>query len=172
MAETKPPLARINEVGDVVLEDVRQLRALADSDRLAAFDWLQKHGPATVAAVSTALHVPAETTSESLDMLADAGLVEARAGAWSAAGRGLFLQPAGTDAETHAASRALGVVMLRAVAGLPQRWLDDTEPRLDPVWAAAAGLFNAGVVLTPPEVEAIQQELERILEPYLNRAEA
>jgi DNA-binding transcriptional ArsR family regulator len=163
---------RLNEVGDVVLEDVRQLRALADPHRLATFDWLQKHGSRTVEDLSAALRLPVEEAQASVDVLASAGLVEERNGSWVAAGRGVFLPAALEDAEASAAARALGVVMLRAVAGVPQRWLDEVEPALDPVWAGAAGLFNAGVVLTPGELERVQQELERVLEPYLKRAEA
>ncbi len=43
-----PDPVRTNEVGDVVLEDARQLRALADPVALAAFTWRQRHGPGTV----------------------------------------------------------------------------------------------------------------------------
>ncbi len=45
-SERKPAI-RLNAVGDVILDDVRQLEALADPERLAAFERLQRHGPAT-----------------------------------------------------------------------------------------------------------------------------
>jgi hypothetical protein len=41
-----PDQVTVNDVGDVVLEDAAQLRALADQDRLAVFTTLQRHGPA------------------------------------------------------------------------------------------------------------------------------
>ena len=164
-----PPAARVNDVGDVVLEDVRQLRALADRDRLAAFDWLQKHGPQPAEAVAAALGVGADEARAALDILASAGLVQLRDDAWAAAGRGLFLAPPPDDAEARAATRTLGVVMLGAAADTPRRWLADVEPTLDDHWAGAAGMFNAGVVLTSEEVEHVQAELEVLLEPYLNR---
>ena len=39
--------ARLNAVGDLVLTDPRELRALADSLRLTLFDLVRRHGPAT-----------------------------------------------------------------------------------------------------------------------------
>jgi hypothetical protein len=50
-----PPRPQVNEVGDVVLDNARQLRALADRVALAAFTWLQRHGPATAGQVATEL---------------------------------------------------------------------------------------------------------------------
>jgi DNA-binding transcriptional ArsR family regulator len=167
-----PPVARLNEVGDVVLEDVRQLRALADRDRLAVFNWLQRAGPQIAEDVAVGLGLRRAVVENGLRVLAEAGLVDERDALWRAVGRGLFVQPRADDAEAQRAARALGVLMLGAAADLPGRWLNDVEPGLDAQWAAAAGLFNAGVVLTPDEVEHVQAELERTLMPYLNRGEA
>jgi DNA-binding transcriptional ArsR family regulator len=166
-----PPVARLNEVGDVVLEDVRQLQALADRDRLATFDWLQRHGPRIAEDVAVGLGLRRATVEDGLRVLAEAGLVVEGDTVWRAVGRGQFLQPREDDVDAQRAARALGVVMLGDAADLPRRWLDEVEPGLDARWAAAAGLFNAGVVLTPDEVEHVQEELERTLEPYLNRGE-
>jgi hypothetical protein len=96
---------------------------------------------------------------------------QADGGAWLAHGRGLFLQlPVDdADADAEAAARELSNVMLLAAADLPGRWVAEVEPKLDLEWARAAGLFNAGVVLTPAELQAVQEDLERLLEPYLNR---
>ena len=43
-----------------------------------------------------------------------------------------------------------------------------TDP--DARWAGAAGIFNAGVVLAAAELDDVQVALERLLEPYVNRA--
>ena len=59
-----------------------------------------------------------------------------------------------------------------AVAGLPRQWVEEVEPQLDDAWAGAAGLFNAGVALTSDELNRVQEELEELLLPYLNRSEA
>ena len=74
--------------------------------------------------------------------------------------------------EAARAARQLSGVMLLGVAHLPRRWVDEVEPRLDDAWAGAAGLFNAGVALTSDELNGVQEQLEEVLLPYLNRAEA
>jgi DNA-binding transcriptional ArsR family regulator len=172
LSSAGPPVARLNEVGDVVLEDVRQLQALADRDRLATFERLQRHGPRPTGELAVELGLRPETVEDGLRVLAEAGLVEERDALWRAIGRGLFVQARADDVDAGRAARALGVLMLEAAADLPRHWLNEVEPGLDAQWAAAAGLFNAGAVLTPDEVEHVQEELERTLEPYLNRGVA
>ena len=163
---------RVNDVGDVVLEDVRQLRALADQDRLAVFTRLQRHGPADVAGLATELDRDRDVVAAALEQLAEAGLAEAPDGQWRAPGRGLFLQLPDGDPEAARAARQLSGVMLLAVADLPREWVEQVEPQLDDAWAGAAGLFNAGVALTSDELNRVQEELEELLLPYLNRSEA
>jgi hypothetical protein len=62
--------------------------------------------------------------------------------------------------------------MLLAVEHLPRQWVEEMEPQLDDTWAGAAGLFNAGVALTSAELNRVQEDLEVLLMPYLNRSEA
>jgi hypothetical protein len=59
--------------------------------------------------------------------------------------------------------------MLVKYAALPSEWVRRTEPLLDVTWAREAGLFNARPELTPDELRQLQQELERLLEPFVNR---
>ncbi len=59
--------------------------------------------------------------------------------------------------------------MLLAAADVPARWVSDVEPHLDAEWAGAAGLFGANPMVTAPELAGIQEALEDLLEPYLNR---
>ncbi len=165
-----PPRVTLNEVGDVVLDDARQLRALADGVALAAFTWLQRNGPATLAQVAAEVDSVEEHVAARLEVLRDAGLAERDKELWRSPGRGVFLQLPENDREAAAAARTLSSVMLLAVEHLPREWVASIEPRLDDAWAGAAGLFNAGVTLTAAELDAVQVELERVLEPYLNRA--
>ncbi len=167
-----PNQVRVNDVGDVVLEDARQLRALADQDRLAVFTRLQRHGPDDVAGLVTGLGRDPEVVTAALDQLAGAALVEAQDGTWRAPGRGLFLQLPEGDPDAARAARELSSVMLLAVEHLPREWVEEVEPGLDDAWAGAAGLFNAGVALTSDELNRVQEELEVLLLPYLNRSEA
>ena len=60
--------------------------------------------------------------------------------------------------------------MLLQYVDLPRRWVDETEPGLEVEWARAAGLFNAGIRLTPDELRTVQEELEALLAPYLTRS--
>jgi hypothetical protein len=161
---------RLNDVGDVVLENSDQLRALADSVSLAAFTWLQKHGPASLDVLVAELSVSDGSMPDRLAKLASAGLARHDSGLWSAPGHGLFLQLRDGDEDAVAAARDLSSVMLLAVEHLPREWVENVEPGLDARWAGAAGLFNAGVRLTAAELDDVQVELERVLEPYLNRA--
>jgi hypothetical protein len=75
------------------------------------------------------------------------------------------------DPEGQLAARQLSNVMLAKYAELPASWIRDQEPRLELDWARAAGLFNARVDLTPSELRDLQEELERLLEPFTTRTE-
>ena len=165
-------MARVNDVGDVVLDDIRQLRALADPDRLALFTHLQRNGPDGVDELAGTLGRDRSAVSAGLERLAGAGLVRLDGDRWQAVGRGLLLQLPEGDPEAVAAARELSSVMLLATEHLPRQWVTEAEPRLDDTWAGAAGLFNARVDLTPDELSLVQVELERVLKPYLNRPDA
>ena len=166
-----PDQLMVNDVGDVVLEDADQLRALADQDRLAVFTGLQRHGPDDEAGLATRLGLGGDAVAAALDRLSEAGLVDQRDGRWRAPGRGLFLQLPDGDPEAARAARELSGVMLLAVEHLPRQWVEEVEPVLDDAWAGAAGLFNARMALTAEELVHVQEELEELLLPYLNRSE-
>jgi predicted transcriptional regulator len=162
----------LNAVGDVVLENAGQIRALGEPDRLAVFTRLQRQGPATVEELATTLDHSRDSIAASLEPLGEAGLVGRDGERWRAPGRGLFLQLPEDDPDAAAAARRLSTVMLLAVEQLPRRWVEDVEPELDDAWAGAAGLLNVRVPLTVAELNTLQQELEVVLEPYLSRAES
>ena len=137
---------------------------------LAAFTWLQRNGPATIERLAPKLSETEDAVAARLDNLRSAGLADQDGDDWRAPGRGLFLQLPEDDPEAAAAAAAkLSTVMLLAVEHLPREWVETTEPGLDDTWAGASGLFNAGVTLTAAELDQVQVELERVLEPYLNR---
>lgn len=152
-----------------MLRSERQLRALADRDRLRIFEWLQRHGPTSLDRAAERLGLPADTIEAGLSRLHAAGLVEPDDEGWRAPGRGLFIQVPDDDPDTGSAARELSNVMLLAAAEQPGRWVGEVEPTLNLEWAQAAGLINAGVTLTPAELQAMHEDLERLLEPYLNR---
>ncbi len=52
---------------------------------------------------------------------------------------------------------------------LASEWVRDAEPRLELAWARAAGLFDARLELSPDELRLLQEDLERLLEPFVTR---
>jgi DNA-binding transcriptional ArsR family regulator len=159
---SRSAVAELNAVGDVVLTEPAAMRALADPARLSLVDRLRRAGPAT----ASELGADAE---EHLRALAEVGLVERdESGRWSAVGRGVFFEIP-DDPEGEAAARALSNVMLMHYVDLPGRWVVESEPHLDVEWARAAGLFNARVRMTSDELRELQEALERLLEPLINR---
>lgn len=161
--------SRLNAVGDFVLTEVEELRALADPVRLDLFDLVRRDGPIAVEDVCTSLGVPADQASGNLRRLADAGLIDRDAtGRWSTEARGIYFEIP-DEPEAQRAARALSNTMLVRYASLPSDWVRSVEPLLDVTWARAAGLFNARIELTPDELRRLQEDLEHLLEPYTNR---
>ena len=89
-------MTKFNAVGDVVLEDPRAMRALADPVRLALHAELRRRGPATVADLAALVEADARAIAAHLEALEDVGLVE-RSGpedtaTWHAVGRGICFE--------------------------------------------------------------------------------
>jgi DNA-binding transcriptional ArsR family regulator len=162
--------SRLNTVGDFVLTEVDELRALADPVRLDLFDLVRREGPLTVQSVSARLGLSTEEASSHLQQLADAGLIDQDdSGRWSTEARGIYFEIPDEPAAQQAA-RELSNTMLLRYGSIPAEWVRRVEPRLDVSWARAAGLFNARTELTPDELRRLQEDLEQLLEPYTNRS--
>ena len=150
----------LNEVGDVVLDEPRAMRALADPSRLELLERLRREGPAT----------PDELGANERELveLGEFGLAARDGNRWTAVGKGfVFEVPA--DPEGEAAARALSNAMMVRSLDLPKAWLEDDERGLEPEWIRAAGQLNARVSVTPDELRALQDGLERLLAPYITR---
>ena len=168
-------MTKLNAVGDVVLEDPRAMRALADPARLALHDALRRHGPAPASELAALVGADSRATAIHLEALEEVGLVE-RAGPapdseqvrWAAVGKGVFFEIP-EDAEGQSAARQLRNAMLLQYADLPRCWVTEDEPQLPLEWARAAGLFNARLLVSPDELHHIQESLETALERYLTR---
>ena len=162
-----PP--RLNAVGDVVLTDAQQFRALAEPVRLDLFDLVRRSGPLTVEDVCAHLDLVDDTALGHLEQLADAGLIARDAtGSWSTEARGIYFEIP-DEPEAQRAARDLSNTMLVRYSSVPSEWVRRVEPLLDVTWARAAGLFNARIELAPDELRRLQEDLERLLEPYTNR---
>ena len=162
--------SRLNAVGDLVLTDADELLALADPVRLDLFDLVRRDGPLAVEEACGRLGLSAAAAASHLQKLADTGLIEHdAAGRWSTEARGVYFEIP-DEPEAQRAARRLSNTMLVRYASLPSEWVDRIEPQLDVTWARATGLFNARVELAPDELRRLQEDLERLLEPYTNRA--
>jgi hypothetical protein len=149
---------RLNEVGDLVVEDSEALRAIADPHRLDLIERLRRGEPVD------------DSDLPDLEELERIGFVTKDGEGWSAVGKGIYFEiPEEPAAQT--AARELTKVMLLREADRPRHWVEETEPKLTVEWARAAGMFNAGVRLTSDELRELQEELERVLAPYTTRSE-
>ena len=169
-----------NPYGDFEITDPQAMRALAHPVRLAALSYLQKHGPATAPQLSEHDGASPSVTSWHLRHLAEFGLVvdvpppsgtDRRQRWWDAAARGFRYEMPDTPEGTEA-GRLLRTEMMNQVLEAAQQWLVETEPNLDPEWSRLAGSANTLLMLTLAEAEAIENAIEELLAPYVQRRDA
>ena len=165
----------VNSVGDLVITDPQAMRVLADTLSLALLDLLRREAPATAGELSSHMQATRSAVQGRLQELERFGLVtrgdvgtDTENARWSAVGKG-FVFEIPSDPEGQAAARELSNVMFLNYVDLPRRWVAEDEPRLELDWIRSAGLFNARVTLTPDELRGVQEELERLLEPFITR---
>jgi hypothetical protein len=150
---------KLNEVGDLVVDEPEALQAIADPSRLDLIDRVRRGEPVEAADLPH------------LEELERVGFVTRDGERWSAVGSGIYFEIP-EHGEGQAQARELTKVMLLREADRPRRWAEQDEPKLELDWARASGMFNARVRLTADELRAIQDELERVLAPFTSRADA
>jgi predicted transcriptional regulator len=161
-------MPEINAVGDLVLTEAKEFQALADPIALGLTDRLRRQGPTDAAALAEQLDVQKADVDARLAELERVGIVDHGKAGWRPVARG-FVFEIPSDREGQAAARELSNVMLLQYVDLPKQWVADTEPRLELDWARASGLLNARLALMPDELRAVQEEIEKLLAPYLTR---
>lgn len=167
-----------NPHGDLVLTEPEVLRAVAHPDRYSLFRHLQRHGPTTLDELASQLDADPSAVDGHLAVLAQHGLVRQVApedgdaeSAWGAAATGLLIEMP-DSAEGQAAARQLTTQMFLEAAALVVPWWADDEPRLTPEWRKVSGLINAGLWMTPDELQAFNDQIEELTAPYALRAES
>jgi DNA-binding transcriptional ArsR family regulator len=165
--------ARLNAVGDLILTEPRELRALADPLRLTLFDLARRHGPVTTTELARLTEQDRASVEGHLRELESVGVVEQAVAdggdaAWTTSVKGISFEIP-DERRAQQAARDLSNTMLAKYADLPTTWVREEEPKLELEWARAAGLFNARVDLTADELRGIQVDLERLLEPFTAR---
>ncbi|GAA4212561.1 ArsR/SmtB family transcription factor [Actinocatenispora rupis] len=161
-----------NRLGDVEL-DARGMRALAHPVRLAIMRELREQGPSTATRLAPRVGATPSVTSWHLRHLAEHGLVEdapheggGRSRWWRMVGRGVRFEVDPADPE---ASNQLRDAMEAAEGDVVGRWTREVRPRLDTTWLATATRRSTGVVATPEELRALDDAIERLLVPLVNR---
>lgn len=167
-----------NRMGDIEVTDPQAMRALAHPVRLAILDRLNRDGPATATELAPEVGATPSVTSWHLRHLATFGLVrdsepgpDRRQRRWEAVARGFRFEaphdPA--DEEGRSAAHELSRQMFLRYADVPSRWAAEVEPGLDPAWSGPAGLAYTRVTVSADELADIQDEMERVLAPYVTR---
>jgi DNA-binding transcriptional ArsR family regulator len=167
-----------NPYGDFELTDPQAMRALAHPVRLAALSYLQKNGPATATQLSEHVGASPSVTSWHLRHLANFGLVsdgsnpdgtsDKRQRWWKAVARGIRIEMPDTP-EGAEAARLLQAEMMAQSLDFAQHWLAETEPELEPAWRQSAMSSNTLVKLTRDELEALENAIQDLLAPYVQR---
>jgi DNA-binding transcriptional ArsR family regulator len=167
-----------NPYGDFEITDPQAMRALAHPVRLAALSYLQKNGPATATQLSVHVDASPSVTSWHLRHLESFGLVsdspppeggaDKRQRWWKAVARGFRFQMP-ESAEGLEAGRLLRTEMMSQALNHAQQWIAETEPVLAPEWSRATGSSNTLLTVTLAEAEALENAIEDLLAPYVQR---
>ncbi|TWD83654.1 helix-turn-helix protein [Kribbella amoyensis] len=169
-----------NPYGDFEVTDPQAMRALAHPVRLAALSYLQKHGPATATQLSEHVGASPSVTSWHLRHLASFGLVsdgpppdgvqDRRQRWWQAVARGFRFEMPDTP-EGAEAGRLLRAEMMNQALEAAQHWLAETEPGLSADWSRHAGSANTLLFVTGDELEQLEEAIENLIAPYVQRGE-
>ncbi|HEU4946096.1 MAG TPA: ArsR family transcriptional regulator [Kribbella sp.] len=169
-----------NPYGDFEITDPQAMRALAHPVRLAALSYLQRHGPATATQLSPHVGASPSVTSWHLRHLSSFGLVsdgpppdggsDRRQRWWRAVSRGFRFEMPDTPDGMEAA-RLLRAELMTQAMDTAHQWLSDVEPTLDAEWAREAGSANTRVLVTVEEARQIEDAIEEVLAPYVQRGD-
>ncbi|HKV84755.1 MAG TPA: helix-turn-helix domain-containing protein [Ktedonobacterales bacterium] len=157
----------------IELTDPRTLRALAHPTRLALVGLLRQHGTLTATQAARLLGLNSGACSFHLRQLAKYGLVEevpgpGRQKPWRATAQVTSWPAVVAGPEMAEAVRALSSVLVGRYAELMLDW---TRRRADEPeeWQRAAWFGDMLLHITPDELYALGQEIERLVAPYEQR---
>ncbi|HET7531296.1 MAG TPA: winged helix-turn-helix domain-containing protein [Mycobacteriales bacterium] len=158
------------------LRDPRAIRALAHPARLAILERLASGGPATATECAEVTGQSPSACSYHLRALAKWGLVDESEGLdrrerrWAVRGPFVIGDHDGPRrADVAAAEHVLTAQVLDRATARALAWLDgsDDEPR---EWRDAAVIGTRALRLTPQELTALLQDVDRLCAPYAARA--
>lgn len=157
-----------------VISDVRAMRALAHPDRLAMLLFLMSGEPKTATECSAEVSASPSACSYHLRELERFGFVEraepigdGRTRPWRATALGFSVGNDWTDdsLEASAARQAITHAELQENRRLIQRFLDALDD-LDQEWKSAVDFHTFELVVTPTELQEINDQIARLLTSF------
>ncbi|MFC4017926.1 helix-turn-helix domain-containing protein [Micromonospora sp. GCM10011542] len=154
--------------------DHRQVRVLAHPLRMRLVGALRVHGPATATALAERLHTNTGATSYHLRQLAEVGLVveapdlgSGRQRWWRAAHDVTDWEPTDfdDDPDARAAIEWIQGDQVRHLVEHAERWFA-VQHEWSPAWRDALGMGDIFMTIPPARLEALKEELWRVLERY------
>jgi Helix-turn-helix domain len=158
----------------VELTDPRAMRALAHPVRMALLGLLRTHGPMTATQAGARLGESSGTCSFHFRQLEKYGFCEEAGGGkgrekpWRATAAFTTWGTAGADPERAEAEQQLSAAILQYWFGRISRWLADRHDDT-PEWQQAAGFGDVTIPLTPAELEALREQVDALVRPYVPR---
>jgi DNA-binding transcriptional ArsR family regulator len=157
----------------VRITDPKMMRALAHPARIEIVEYLNGSGAAVTATECAGMvGLSPSATSYHLRELAKYGLVEqapsrgdGRERVWRSTGTGLRIDGDPADPDAMAATQALVDVFLTRDMARARQWMarQADEPR---EWVEASTLTSQQLLLTAPELAALDEQIRVLLEPY------
>jgi DNA-binding transcriptional ArsR family regulator len=153
--------------------DATALKTLAHPLRSRLLSTLRTGGPATATSLATTLHTNTGATSyhlrrlEAVGLVADTGEGEGKRRLWKAATDSHQYEPSDFvgDEDAETALNWLVRDYIRHLGEQFERWLD-VEASWPAAWRDAAGMNDSFVIATPEQVEAMNAEIDAIVEKY------
>src|SRR4051794_7651382 len=157
----------------IELTDPRAMRAYAHPVRMALIGLLRTHGPMTATQAAERLGESSGTCSFHFRQLAKYGFCEEAGGGkgrekpWRATATFTSWKtpadPEGAEAEYH-----LNVVVVQRYFDQIARWLANRREE-PPDWQRALGFGDLALPLTADELNALRDEVQALIRPYLAR---
>jgi DNA-binding transcriptional ArsR family regulator len=156
------------------ITDPKALRALAHPTRLALIGLLRTEGPLTATKAAELLGESSASASFHLRQLAKYGLAEEAPGGqgrerpWQATAQLTDVPELDDTAEFAAAAGLFRSVIAERYFESVMRWLD-ARPSEPEEWQLAAQFGDRVLFLTPHELAGLGEQIERLLDSYVDR---
>lgn len=157
----------------IELTDPRTLRALAHPTRLALVGLLRRYGTLTATQAAQLLDLNSGACSFHLRQLAKYGLVEevsapGRQKPWRATAQVTTWPAVASEPEMASAVQLLSSVLVERYAEIMLDWVQRRafEPEM---WQRAAWFGDTMLHVTPDELRALGEQIERLVAPYERR---